>query len=101
MLKFNVMERLHTMRVPTLMVAGAADGLLHLNLRDFEKLKLASLHVFSRVGHLIPREVRSACTSCAPQTSTDVCVACGVSCVSRACAVVRVCHLSKGAQRVG
>lgn len=57
MLKFNVMERLHTMRVPTLMVAGAADGLLHLNLRDFEKLKLASLHVFSRVGHLIPREV--------------------------------------------
>ncbi len=66
MLKFNVMERLHMMRVPTLMVAGAADGLLHLNLRDFEKLKLASLHVFSRVGHLIPREVRSARTSCAP-----------------------------------
>jgi hypothetical protein len=33
MLKYSVAEKLHTMRVPTLMVAGAADNLLHFNLR--------------------------------------------------------------------
>ena len=42
---------------PTLMVAGSADGLLPYNLRDFERLGNASLHVFSRVSHGVPREV--------------------------------------------
>jgi len=43
--------------VPTLMVAGAADSFLHANLLDFLQLPNATLHVFSRVSHSIPREV--------------------------------------------
>jgi len=50
-------ERLREIAVPTLLVAGAADGLLEANLRDFLRLPNATLHVFSRVGHQIPREV--------------------------------------------
>ena len=43
--------------VPTLMIAGAADNLLSANLADFKALPNASLHVFHRVGHGVPREV--------------------------------------------
>eukprot|EP01104_Vermistella_antarctica_P007795 TRINITY_DN1918_c0_g1_i1.p1 TRINITY_DN1918_c0_g1~~TRINITY_DN1918_c0_g1_i1.p1 ORF type:complete len:322 (-),score=20.83 TRINITY_DN1918_c0_g1_i1:474-1355(-) len=44
--------------VPTLMIAGATDSLLSFNLRDFKLLRnVATLHVFSRVGHGLPREV--------------------------------------------
>jgi 3-oxoadipate enol-lactonase len=50
-------ERLREIATPTLMVAGAADGLLAANLRDFTRLGHATLHVFSRVGHAAPREV--------------------------------------------
>jgi len=42
--------------VPTLMVAGAADSFLQANLLDFLQLPNATLHVFSRVSHSIPRE---------------------------------------------
>jgi pimeloyl-ACP methyl ester carboxylesterase len=42
--------------VPTLMVAGACDNLLGNNLHDFKALPVATLHVFSRVAHGIPRE---------------------------------------------
>lgn len=50
-------ERLAQMMVPTLMIAGAADGLLLPNLADFQKLPNATLHVFSRVGHGVPSDV--------------------------------------------
>jgi len=49
--------RLHEITTPTLVVAGAADGLLPANLADFQRLGNATLHVFSRVGHGIPYEV--------------------------------------------
>lgn len=45
---------------PTLVIAGAADGLLTANLKDFQRLPNATLHVFSRVSHGIPREVPEA-----------------------------------------
>jgi hypothetical protein len=38
-------------------IAGAADGLLTANLKDFQRLPNATLHVFSRVSHGLPREV--------------------------------------------
>lgn len=55
--RYRVGERLKGITVPTLVVAGVADGLLEANLRDFLRLPNATLHVFSRVGHQIPREV--------------------------------------------
>lgn len=57
LVEFRAGDRLGEIRTPTLMVAGAADGLLQANLRDFLRLPNATLHVFSRVGHQIPREV--------------------------------------------
>ena len=49
--------RLREIQTPTLMVAGAADGLLTANLTDFPRLGNATLHVFSRVSHGIPYEI--------------------------------------------
>ncbi len=42
------------------MRAEVDDGLLTSNLKDFARLEHATLHVFSRVGHGVPREVASA-----------------------------------------
>lgn len=53
----NFRADLTAIQTPTLMVAGAADSLLQPNLVDFLQLPNATLHVFSRVGHGIPREV--------------------------------------------
>lgn len=39
------------MGLPTLMLAGGADGLLAANLADFQRLPNAGLHVCSRAGH--------------------------------------------------
>lgn len=50
-------DRLGEINVPTLLVAGAADGLLAANLKDFQRLPNATLHVFSRVSHGIPYEI--------------------------------------------
>jgi len=47
----HVGDRLGEITMPTLVLAGAADGLLPANLRDFGRLPNATLHVFSRVGH--------------------------------------------------
>lgn len=47
----NVTHRLHQLKTPTLMLAGAVDGLLPANLQDYLRLPNASLHVFSRAGH--------------------------------------------------
>lgn len=57
MAAYRAGDRLQEIRTPTLVVAAAADGLLQANLHDFLRLPNAALHVFSRVGHQIPREV--------------------------------------------
>ncbi|MDZ7727481.1 MAG: alpha/beta hydrolase [Dehalococcoidia bacterium] len=50
-------DELKRINTPTLVISGAADGLLTANLKDFQRLPNATLHVFSRVSHGIPREV--------------------------------------------
>lgn len=57
MQKFDVSKKLSGLTTPTLIVAGAADGLCRANVNDWQKLPLATLHVFSRVGHGVPRDV--------------------------------------------
>lgn len=47
----DVSDELEQVNIPTLMLAGAVDGLLHANLKDYMRLPNASLHVFSRAGH--------------------------------------------------
>ena len=49
-------DRLEKIMVPTLLVAGAADGLLLANLRDYPRLGNATIHVLSRVSHGIHQE---------------------------------------------
>jgi len=49
--ELSVEDELCSLNVPTLMLAGAVDGLLQANLNDFMRLPDASLHVFSRAGH--------------------------------------------------
>jgi aminoacrylate hydrolase len=51
MAALDLEDALPEMKSPTLMLAGAVDGLLRANLRDFMRLPNASLHVFSRAGH--------------------------------------------------
>ncbi len=60
MVNYHKGGRLGEIQTPTLMLAGAADSLLTANLLDFARLGNATLHVFSRVGHGVPREVPSA-----------------------------------------
>lgn len=49
-------DALESVTTPTLVVSGAADGLLQANLRDFQRLPNATLHVFSRIGHGVHQE---------------------------------------------
>ena len=49
--------QLATVQVPTLIISGAADSLLQANLKDFQRMPNATLHVFSRVGHGVPTDV--------------------------------------------
>lgn len=51
------LDPLAAARVPVLVVAGDRDRLLPLQLADVARLPGAALHVFYRVGHLIPLEV--------------------------------------------
>lgn len=60
MADFDVSGELSALTTPTLMVAGAADGLCAANVNDWQQLPLATLHVFSRVGHGIPGDVPDA-----------------------------------------
>jgi pimeloyl-ACP methyl ester carboxylesterase len=57
MTAWNVTDRLGELTTPTLMVVGAADTLATANLEDYLRLPNATLHVFSRVGHLVPSDV--------------------------------------------
>ena len=50
-------DRLAEITTPTLVISGAADSLLQANLKDFQRLPNATLHVFSRVGHGVPSDV--------------------------------------------
>jgi pimeloyl-ACP methyl ester carboxylesterase len=59
MVGFNVTDRLGDLTTPTLVVVGAADTLAAANLEDYTRLPNATLHVFSRVGHLVPSDVPS------------------------------------------
>ena len=54
---FNVTERLGELTTPTLVVAGAADGLSAANTQDWARLPNATLHVFSRAGHSVQADV--------------------------------------------
>jgi pimeloyl-ACP methyl ester carboxylesterase len=54
---FNVTDHLSELTTPTLIIAGAADGLAAANVNDWQRLPNATLHVFSRVGHGIPGDV--------------------------------------------
>ena len=47
----NVGARLGELTMPTLVIAGGADGLLQANLRDFARLPNATLQVISHAGH--------------------------------------------------
>ncbi len=57
-------DRLGELETPTLMIAGAADGLLRPNLSDYRRLPNATLEVLSRAGHEVaihePERVASA-----------------------------------------
>ena len=57
MQQFDVSAQLKDLETPTLVVSGAADGLCAANVNDWQQLPNATLHVFSRVGHGIPRDV--------------------------------------------
>lgn len=49
-------DRLGSIQVPTLLVSGAADGLLLPNLRDYPRLGNATIHVLSRTSHGVHQE---------------------------------------------
>ena len=51
MLDLNLEAQITELSTPTLMLAGAVDGLLEANLNDFLQLPNATLHVLSRAGH--------------------------------------------------
>jgi pimeloyl-ACP methyl ester carboxylesterase len=57
MVEFDATDRLNELTTPTLIVAGAADGLARDNVRDYLRLPNATLHFFSRVGHGVPGDV--------------------------------------------
>ena len=51
MRELRVRDRLPELKTPTLMIAGAADLLMRINLSDFKLLPNATLEVLSRAGH--------------------------------------------------
>jgi pimeloyl-ACP methyl ester carboxylesterase len=63
----DVVDRLHELTTPTLMIAGAVDSLLVPNLLDFMRLPNATLEVLSRAGHEVaihePQRVADAIRS--------------------------------------
>ncbi len=58
----NVRKELESITNDVLYIVGAADFLLKDNLEDFLVMQNASLHVFSRIGHSIPREIPIECS---------------------------------------
>jgi pimeloyl-ACP methyl ester carboxylesterase len=64
--RYACFGRLNRLRVPTLVVAGAADSLLGHNLRDLRRMPRlsASVHVFSGEGHNLPVDVSAPLAEC-------------------------------------
>lgn len=52
----SIGDRLGEITMPTIIFAGAADGLLMPNLKDFPRFGNATLHVFSGVAHGVHQE---------------------------------------------
>jgi pimeloyl-ACP methyl ester carboxylesterase len=52
----SVGHRLAELAMPTLVIAGGADGLLPANLRDFARLPNATLQVISHAGHEVAHD---------------------------------------------
>lgn len=63
----NIVDQLCDIHTPTLMIAGAVDGLLMPNLTDFMRLPNATLEVIQRAGHEVavhePQRVAEAITN--------------------------------------
>ena len=63
MARFDVTDRLGELRTPTLMIAGASDGLVRATVEDYLRLPRASLHVMHRVGRGVPTEATAEFTA--------------------------------------
>jgi pimeloyl-ACP methyl ester carboxylesterase len=57
---FDLTARIGEMQVPTMVVSGAADAAARVHLEDYARLSNATIHVFSRVGHVPSIEVPEA-----------------------------------------
>lgn len=55
MRQLNLRQFIPHIQLPVLMLAGAADGLLPTNIKDFELMPTATLHVISHAGHDVAR----------------------------------------------
>jgi len=60
MAQLDVTDRLAELTTPTLVIAGAADGLVRGNVEDYLRLPNAGLQVFNNAGHSIPTDVPEA-----------------------------------------
>jgi len=60
MAQLDVTDRLTDLTTPTLVIAGAADGLVRANVEDYLRLPNAGLQVFNNAGHSIPVDVPDA-----------------------------------------
>ena len=60
-LNANIQTHLKEILNDVLYIAGAADFLIKENLKDYLSMKNSTLHVFSRIGHSIPREIPEEC----------------------------------------
>ena len=60
-LNANIQTHLKEILNDVLYIAGAADFLIKDNLKDYLLMRNATLHVFSRIGHSIPREIPKEC----------------------------------------
>ena len=59
----NIRKELQAVTNEIMFIVGAADFLLKDNLEDFLSLQNGSIHVFSRIGHSIPREIPEECAN--------------------------------------
>jgi len=57
MVAIRLGDKIKNITTATLMLAGACDGFLAANIKDFGQLPNATLHVFSRVAHHPNREI--------------------------------------------
>jgi 3-oxoadipate enol-lactonase len=70
MATLSVGDRLGELTMPALVIAGAADGLLTANLKDFGRLPNATLQVFSHAGHEVSIHEPDGVSRCIDQFLT-------------------------------